>query len=75
MYKSGKGFPIGCVIVRNGEIVGECHNEIFERTNPTSHGEMVAIERGCKNNNNLQLSDCEMYTTLKLCPMCFGAIY
>ena len=74
-YKSGKGLPIGCVIVRNGEIIGEGHNEIFERVNPTSHGEMVAIERACKNINNLQLSDCQIYTTLEPCPMCLGAIY
>lgn len=74
-YKSGKGLPIGCVIVKDGKIVGEGHNEIFLRTNPTSHGEMVAIENACKNIGNLQLSDCEMYTTLEPCPMCLGAIY
>lgn len=74
-YKSGKGLPIGCVIVRNGEIIGEGHNEIFERVNPTSHGEMVAIERACKNINSLQLSDCQMYTTLEPCPMCLSAVY
>lgn len=74
-YKSGKGLPIGCVISRNGEIIGEGHNEIFERTNPTSHAEMVAIERACKNIKDLQLSDCEMYTTLEPCPMCLAAIY
>lgn len=74
-YKSGKGLPIGCVIVRNGEIIGEGHNEIFIRNNPTSHGEMVAIENACKNIENLQLENCEMYTTLEPCPMCLGAIY
>ncbi|MBR9774372.1 MAG: nucleoside deaminase [Cytophagales bacterium] len=74
-YKSGKGLPIGCVIVRNGKIIGEGHNEIFERVNPTSHGEMVAIERACRNINDLQLSECQMYTTLEPCPMCLGAIY
>ena len=73
-YKSGKGLPIGCVIVRDGEIIGEGHNEIFERVNPTSHGEMVAIERACKNINSLQLSECQMYTTLEPCPMCLGAL-
>ncbi|MBA4241447.1 MAG: tRNA-specific adenosine deaminase [Sphingobacteriaceae bacterium] len=74
-YKSGKGLPIGCVIVKEGEIVGEGHNEIFCRTNPTSHGEMVAIENACKNIGDLQLTECEMYTTLEPCPMCLGAIY
>ncbi|RZM30381.1 MAG: nucleoside deaminase [Pedobacter sp.] len=74
-YRSGKGLPIGCVIVRAGEVIGEGHNEIFERVNPTSHGEMVAIERACKNIDTLQLSDSQMYTTLEPCPMCLGAIY
>ncbi|MCD6065313.1 MAG: CMP/dCMP deaminase zinc-binding protein [Bacteroidetes bacterium] len=74
-YKSGKGLPIGCVIVKNGVIVGEGHNEIFSRTNPTAHGEMVAIEDACKQTGDLQLADCDMYTTLEPCPMCLGAIY
>lgn len=74
-YKSGEGLPIGCVIVKNGQIIGEGYNEIFLRKNPTSHGEMVAIENACKNTGDLQLSDCEMYTTLQPCPMCLGAIY
>lgn len=74
-WKSGKGLPIGCVIVRNGEIIGEGHNEIFVRNNPTAHGEMVAIEQACKNTGELQLKDADLYTTLEPCPMCFGAIY
>jgi len=74
-YKSGEGLPIGCVIVKDGQIIGEGHNEIFSRSNPTAHGEMVAIENACKNINDLQLADCEMYTTLEPCPMCLGAIY
>jgi tRNA(Arg) A34 adenosine deaminase TadA len=74
-YKSGKGLPIGCVIVKDGKIVGEGHNEIFSRNNPTSHGEMVAIENACKQLGHLQLEDCDLYTTLQPCPMCLGAIY
>ena len=74
-YKSEKGLPIGCVIVKNGKIIGEGHNEIFFINNPTAHGEMVAIENACKTVGNLQLENCEMYTTLQPCPMCLGAIY
>jgi len=74
-YKSGKGLPIGCVVVKNGQIVGEGHNEIFLRKNPTAHGEMVAIENACKHLNDLSLKDCDLYTTLQPCPMCLGAIY
>jgi tRNA(Arg) A34 adenosine deaminase TadA len=74
-WKSGKGLPIGCVIVKDGQIIGEGHNEIFIRKNPTAHGEMVAIEDACKNTGELELKDCELYSTLEPCPMCFGAIY
>lgn len=74
-YLSRKGLPIGCVIVKNGKIIGEGHNEIFFRKNPTSHAEMVAIENACKQIDDLQLENCEMYTTLEPCPMCLGAIY
>lgn len=74
-YKSGKGLPIGCVIVRNDQIVAEGHNEIFSRINPTAHGEMVTIEKASLNLESLLLTDCEIYTTLEPCPMCLSAIY
>lgn len=74
-YKSGKGLPIGCVITRNGEVIGEGHNEVFNRLNPTAHAEMVAIEKACKNTASVQLSGCELYTTVEPCPMCLAAIY
>lgn len=74
-HTSGKGLPIGCVIVKDGEIVGMGHNEIFLRNNPTAHAEMVAIEEACRNSNNLALDGCELYTSMQPCPMCFGAIY
>lgn len=72
---SGKGLPIGCVIVKDGKVVGEGHNEIFLRNNPTAHAEMVAIEDACKRSNNILLEDCELYTSMQPCPMCFGAVY
>lgn len=74
-YKSGKGLPIGCVIVKDTTIVGEGHNEIFARTNPTAHGEIVAIENACSNLGTLDLTNCVIYTTLEPCPMCLSAIY
>jgi guanine deaminase len=74
-FKSGKGLPIGCVITRNGEIVGEGHNEVFQRLNPTAHAEMVAIERACKKTESVQLSGCHLYSTVEPCPMCLAAIY
>jgi guanine deaminase len=74
-YSGGKGLPIGCVIVRDGVIVGEGHNEIFHRTNPTAHAEMVAIEAACSGTGDLRLDGCDLYTTLEPCPMCAAAVY
>lgn len=74
-WKTNKGLPVGCVIVKDGQIVGEGHNETFARKDMTAHAEMLAIQEACKNLNNMELSACELYTTLEPCPMCFGAIY
>jgi guanine deaminase len=74
-YRNGKGLPIGCVIVKDGVIVGEGHNEIFHRTNPTAHAEMVAIEAACARTEDLRLEGCDLYTTLEPCPMCAAAVY
>ncbi len=74
-YRSGKGLPIGCVIARGGQIIGQGHNEIFVRSNPTAHAEMVAIERACASLRSLDLAGSELYTTLEPCPMCLAGVY
>ena len=37
---AGHGGPFGCVIVKNGEIIGRGHNEVVKQNDPTCHGEM-----------------------------------
>jgi tRNA(Arg) A34 adenosine deaminase TadA len=69
------GGPFGCVIVKEGEIIGKGHNEVTSSNDPTAHAEVVAIRNACKNLNSFQLEDCEIYTTCEPCPMCLGAIY
>lgn len=71
---AGHGGPFGCVIVKDGVIVGKGHNEVLKRNDPTCHGEMVAIRDACRTLNTFDLSGCELYTTAEPCPMCFGAI-
>lgn len=73
--RKGNGGPFGCVIVKNGEIVGEGCNEVLVKNDPTSHAEIVAIRNACKNLNNFQLTGCDVYTSCEPCPMCMGAIY
>lgn len=69
------GGPFGCVIVRNGEIVGEGNNKVTSTNDPTAHAEMVAIRNACKNLQTFQLDGCVIYTSCEPCPMCLGAIY
>jgi guanine deaminase len=72
--RSGHGGPFGCVIVRDGVIVGRGHNEVIRRQDPTCHGEMMAIHEACRELGSFDLSGCELYTTGEPCPMCLGAI-
>jgi len=69
------GGPFGCVIVRNGEIVGEGNNRVTSDLDPTAHAEVVAIREACRKLNSFQLNGCIIYTTCEPCPMCLGAIY
>ncbi len=71
----GKGGPFGCVIVKNGKVIGKGSNSVSLTNDPTAHAEMVAIRDACKNLGHFQLEDCELYTSCEPCPMCLGAIY
>ena len=72
---TGKGGPFGCVVVKDGKVVGKGYNLVSSTNDPTAHAEVVAIRDACKNLNSFQLEDCEIYTSCEPCPMCLGAIY
>lgn len=69
------GGPFGCIIVKNGEVVGRGNNKVTSTMDPTAHAEVVAIRDACKNLNHFQLDGCYIYTSCEPCPMCLGAIY
>lgn len=73
--EAGNGGPFGCVIVREGKIVGEGCNMVTSTNDPTAHAEVVAIRRACENLKSFQLLDCDVYTSCEPCPMCLGALY
>ena len=73
--EQGDGGPFGCVIVMNGEIVGEGRNLVTSTNDPTAHAEIVAIRQACKKLKTFQLGGCEVYASCEPCPMCLGAIY
>jgi len=66
--------PVGCVVVRGGEIVGRGRNRREERQSTASHAEMEAIADANARLGSWRLDDCALYVTLEPCPMCAGAI-
>ena len=66
--------PVGCVIVRGGEIVGRGRNRRETEKTALGHAEVEAIADACKHLGGWRLWDCTMYVTLEPCPMCAGAI-
>jgi tRNA(adenine34) deaminase len=66
--------PVGCVIVKNGEIIARSHNQKESNQNVLHHAEIIAINQACQNLNSWRLDDCDIYVTLEPCLMCIGAI-
>ena len=72
--RKGTG-PFGCVIVKDGKIVGEGSNRVTKKHDPTAHAEIVAIRAAAKKLRSFDLSECVVYTSTYPCPMCLGALY
>lgn len=68
------GGPFGCVIVKDGAIIGKGHNRVLVNHDATCHGEMEAIRDASRNLGSHDLSGATLYTTAAPCPMCKGAI-
>ena len=66
--------PVGCVIVRRGEIVGQGRNRREKGKNALCHAELEAINEACTTLGGWRLWECDLYVTLEPCPMCAGAI-
>jgi tRNA(adenine34) deaminase len=71
--KSGE-VPIGCVIVRDGEVVATAANRTIGDRDPTAHAELLAIRHAAEKLGSERLTDCDLYVTLEPCTMCAGAI-
>lgn len=66
--------PVGCVIVRRGEIIARGRNRREEKQSAASHAEMEALSHANAVLRSWRLDDCDLYVTLEPCPMCAGAI-
>lgn len=66
--------PVGAVVVRNGEIIGEGRNRREKNKNALAHAELEAINAACTTLGGWRLPECTIYVTLEPCPMCAGGI-
>ena len=66
--------PVGCVIVKDDQIICKAHNKKVKKNCAIFHAEIECIKQATKKLNNWNLSGCDMYITLEPCMMCTGAI-
>jgi tRNA(adenine34) deaminase len=66
--------PVGCVIVKRGEVIGRGHNLKETLRDPTAHAEMMALRQAASKEGSWRVLEATMYVTLEPCPMCAGAI-
>ena len=66
--------PVGAVIVAEGDILAEAHNETVQRRDPTAHAELLALHRALQNAGEDRLPLATMYVTLEPCAQCAGAL-
>ena len=66
--------PVGCVIVRGGEVVSRAGNRTLADRDPTAHAEIIAIRQAAAALGSERLDGCDLYVTLEPCVMCAGAV-
>ena len=66
--------PIGCVVLREGVVVGRGHNQVEALQDATAHAEILAIGAASSTLGSWRLDQCTLVVTLEPCAMCAGAI-
>ena len=66
--------PVGAVVMGDGAVLGEAHNECVARKDPTAHAELLAIQRALAQTGAGRLPDTTLYVTLEPCAQCAGAV-
>lgn len=62
--------PVGAVVVFNGEVIAQAHNQTITQNNPSAHAEILALQQAGLAIGNYRLVDCDLYVTLEPCGMC-----
>ncbi len=66
--------PVGAMVVRDGQVLGQAHNGREQLRDPTAHAEMIAITQAASAVDDWRLEGCTLYVTLEPCAMCARAI-
>jgi tRNA(adenine34) deaminase len=66
--------PVGAVLVKDNQIIGEGWNQSISLHDPSAHAEMMAIRDAGKKLQNYRLVDSCLYVTLEPCSMCAGLL-
>lgn len=66
--------PVGCVVVRQGEVLVRAGNRTIGDRDPTAHAELIAIRATAATLRSERLTDCDLYVTLEPCAMCAAAM-
>ncbi len=67
-------FPVGAVVFKETQILGEGYNQKEGLKDPSAHAEILALRDAAKHQGDWRLTDATLVTTLEPCPMCLGAI-
>lgn len=66
--------PVGCVVVREGEVLARAGNRTLADRDPTAHAEILAIRATAQALGSERLTGCDLYVTLEPCAMCAAAM-
>ena len=66
--------PVGAVLVKNGKLIAQSHNQPIGKNDPTAHAEIQLLRKAGEQQKNYRLIGSSLYVTLEPCAMCFGAI-
>jgi tRNA(adenine34) deaminase len=67
--------PVGAVLIKHNQIIGEGWNNPIEKNDPSAHAEIQALRSAAQRQKNYRLPGSVLYVTLEPCVMCAGAIF
>ena len=66
--------PVGAVVVYDGEIISQAHNEVEQLNDASAHAELLALRRASTELKSWRLNKASLYASLEPCSMCVGAM-